>query len=104
MRIAKEYVQVDFVQTDHDRMQYIKTYRGTLNMESVPHDPLWISVQAEEMVECYVNGSYAGFSLWNAHEFDISGFIREGENEIVLKVTGNAANRFTEYEVAYGLL
>lgn len=101
----KQYVSVDFQLTAQDPELYTKTYSGNLQVDFVDNSSsLWIAVQAEEMVECYVNGVYAGFSLWNAHEFDISRFVKSGKNEIILRVTGNAANRFTEHEVAYGLL
>ena len=56
------------------------------------------------MVECFVNGTFVDFSLWNAHEFKLTGHLKAGENTVVLKVTGNAANRFTEHRIAYGLL
>lgn len=39
-----------------------------------------------------VNGQPAGESLWNPHRFDITAFIRAGENELELRVSNTLAN------------
>ena len=99
----KEYASVDFRMIHHDDTKYIKTYAGSLNADKVNNENLWISVDAEEMVECFVNGNFVGVSLWNRHEFNLASYLHSGENEILLRVTGNAANRFTNYKIPYGL-
>ncbi|MBO5213433.1 MAG: hypothetical protein J6B86_01520 [Clostridia bacterium] len=98
----KAFMEIDFSLISDDTTRFVKTYRGVFN--GTAEAPLWIRVQGEEMVECFVNGAFAGFSLWNPHEFKISDHLICGENEIILKVTGNAANRFTEHRIEYGLL
>lgn len=100
----KDYVDVKFELISEDENLFIKTYKGTLDNVSTVENNLFIKVQAEEMVECFVNDSFVGFSLWNDHEFKISDFLKEGSNEIILKVTGNAANRFTDHRIDYGLM
>lgn len=99
-----EYITPEFTLVADDTTNFVKTYRTTLTGKVREH--LYLRVRAEEgdMVECYVNGQLAGFSLWNDHEFLLSPHLCEGENIIELRVTGSALNRFTERRVEYGLL
>ena len=60
-------------------------------------------VSGTEMVECYCNGTFAGVSFWGKHLFEIEQFLTEGENEIRLVVTGNAANIYGGSRIAFGL-
>ncbi len=63
-------------------------------------DAVWgteaLRVQGEEMVECVVNGSFAGVSFWNEHLFDVGQYLHPGENHIRLVATGSAANRYPD--------
>ena len=102
-RKTRKLASVDFILTDNDTERFVKTYVGTLSANSLDEN-LYISVNAEEMVECFVNGSFVGVSLWNTHEFNLDPYLKNGENTITLKVTGNAANRFTDHRIEYGLL
>ena len=61
------------------------------------------SVKGEEMVECYCNGKFVDVSLWGTHRFAIGSFLQEGDNEIKLVVTGNAANIYENAGIAFGL-
>lgn len=61
------------------------------------------SVKGEEMVECYCNGKFVDVSLWGTHRFAIGSFLQEGDNEIKLVVTGNAANVYENAGIAFGL-
>lgn len=61
------------------------------------------AVRGAEMVECYCNGAFAGVSLWGEHRFETGSFLKEGENEILLVVTGNAANIYEKAGIFYGL-
>ncbi len=61
------------------------------------------SVRAEEMVECYRNGSFVDVSFWGQHRFEVKE-LRKGENEIRLVITGNAANIYENAGIAFGLL
>lgn len=60
-------------------------------------------VHGEEMAECWCNGVFAGVSFWNDHRFWIGPWLKKGKNEIVLALTGNAANLFTDADISYGL-
>lgn len=60
------------------------------------------SVRAEEMVECYRNGSFVDVSFWGQHRFEVRE-LRKGENEIRLVITGNAANIYENAGIAFGL-
>ena len=44
--------------------------------------------------EVWVNGKPAGLIAWQPHELDVTGWIQEGENEIVVKVCGSLKNTF----------
>ncbi len=61
------------------------------------------AVRGSEMVECFCNGKFAGVSLWGEHRFEIGRFLREGDNEIRLVVTGNAANLYENAGLAFGM-
>ena len=100
---AKNYIPVKFTLEADDKENFIKTYKGIVHVCKKGKDNLWIKVKAEEMTECFAGGNFVGVSFWNDHEFEISEFVKEGKNEIILKVTGNAANRFTNNRIEYGL-
>ena len=60
-------------------------------------------VQAEEMVECYCNGELADVALWSPHRLRIGKFLRQGNNELKLIITGSAANIYCDVEIPFGL-
>jgi hypothetical protein len=97
------YVPVTFTLVSDDEANFIKTYEGVLHVDAPMTRDIGICVQAEEMVECYVNGTFADVSFWNTHRFRLSDYLVPGDNRIVLTVTGNAANRFTGHRIPYGL-
>ena len=100
----REYVTPEFTLVSDDTTNFVKTYRMALTGKV--HEHLYLRVRAEEgdMVECFVNGNFAGFGLWNDHEFALSPYLGDGENTLELRVTGSALNRFTHQRVAYGLI
>lgn len=61
------------------------------------------SVRGTEMVECYCNGQFVDVSFWGSHCFDLTGFLKEGDNELRLVCTGNAANIYENAQIAFGL-
>ena len=63
-----------------------------------------IQVQAEEMVELYCNDELADVAFWSPYNLRVGQFLKEGKNELKLKVTGNAANVYCNAEIPYGLL
>lgn len=60
-------------------------------------------VKGSEMVECYCNGQFVDVSFWGKHFFDLEGHLKEGDNEIRLVCTGNAANIYENAHVPFGL-
>lgn len=60
-------------------------------------------VRGTEMVECYCNGRFVDVSLWGKHCFDLAGFLTEGDNEVRLVCTGNAANIYENANIPFGL-
>ncbi len=83
-----------------------KEYEGTFYWEKErDKKKRWVlHTAAEEMVEYYVNGRFAGVTLWNPHEIELSGLLEEGENHLRIVVTGNPANRYGAADIPYGLL
>ena len=60
-------------------------------------------VTGEEMAECWCNGAFAGVSFYSPHRFEVGPHLREGENEILLAFTGNAANQYDNAGLFFGL-
>lgn len=81
---------------------YKKTYVAEYVAEEVSGNEV-IEVVAEEMVECYCNGEFAGVSFWNTHRFECGNLLKLGVNNIKFIITGNAANRYTEHKIPYGI-
>ena len=79
-----------------------KVYVLEENFPSVSGEECF-AVRACELVECYCNGEFVDFSLWGQHRFEIGTFLKPGENEIRLVVTGNAANKYENAGIAFGL-
>lgn len=90
-----------------DEETVTKTYEGILNYNSettsVSAGKAVLKVKAEEMVEYYINGEFAGFTMWAPHELDIKPFLKNGENSVKLVVTGNLANKYGNAKVPYGM-
>lgn len=63
----------------------------------------FFTVKGEEMVECYCNGQFVDVSFWGIHSFAIGSYLHEGENEIKLVFTGNAANIYCDAEIPFGI-
>lgn len=70
------------------------------------------SVRGDEMVECFCNGSFVDVSFFGEtesdrmnvkHHFCVGPYLRQGENEIRLRCTGNAANIYENADIPYGL-
>jgi len=61
------------------------------------------SVRGVEMVECYCNGQFVDVSFWGNHCFDLDGYLKDGDNEIKLVCTGNAANIYENAHISFGL-
>jgi len=61
------------------------------------------AVSGEEMVEAYCNDRFVDVSFWGEHRFDLTGKLQQGENEIRLVCTGNAANIYENANILFGL-
>ena len=69
---------------------------------SEPGETVRFCVRAQEMAECWCNGAFADVSFWGVHRFELKD-LREGDNEIRLVITGNAANIYDHAGIAFGL-
>lgn len=99
----KNLNNLNFKLLSHNNTTHIKIYETIYITDEVTGQESF-SVQAEEMVECYCNGKFAGVSFWNPHDFCIGNYLKKGENQIKLIVTGSAANNYTNDLIAYGLM
>ena len=102
-KAKKRYVNLDFTLVSDDKARFVKTYIGNLIADKTDECEIWLSTDAEEMVECFIGGEFVGVSLWNTHKFNLTSYLHCGENAVMLRVTGNAANRFTNHRIEYGL-
>ena len=82
-----------------------KEYRAVMSVsrEMLSSEMLTLELDAEEMAELYVNGQFAGVGFWPPQRFDLKPFLREGENALLLTVTGSLANVYGDRAVWYGL-
>lgn len=92
-----------FKLSNHDQQNYRKTYTATYEAQLIKGDEVF-EVTGEEMVECYCNGVFAGVSFFGSHQFHIGKYLQTGENEIKLVLTGNIANKYSDKEIAYGII
>lgn len=60
-------------------------------------------VCGDEMAECFCNGQFVGASFWSPHHFDIGEYLKEGENQIEIRMTGNAANVYQDVSIPFGI-
>lgn len=94
-----------FTLTDTDPSAARKTYLAHIQIsaEELNSPSLTLTVTAEEMAELSVNGKSAGACFWAPQSFELQGLLHEGENELILTVTGNMANLYGKQPVEYGL-
>ena len=88
---------------EEDTALFKKTYTAQYIVDEIIGNEV-MEIEAEEMVECFCNGKPAGVSFWNTHRFECGELLKTGVNEIRFIVTGNAANRYTEHRIPYGIL
>lgn len=53
-----------------------------------------------ELAELWLNGGYAGACVSTPYEFDVSPFIRQGSNDLVIEVTNTLAKQVADYSSA----
>jgi hypothetical protein len=61
-------------------------YETTFHLESLSPEAILDLGSVLYMAEVWINGKNAGSRLWRPFRYDISGFIREGENSIRIRV------------------
>lgn len=80
-----------------------KVYMAKIECEA-PTGCEILSVQGEEMAECWCNGAFVGVGFFGKHSFHIGPWLRAGCNECRLAFTGNIANRYSNTAIPYGLM
>lgn len=69
-------------------------YRKTLNVES-RFERAWLDLgQVQHYVEVFINGRLIDTLLWPPYELDVTKYLKEGQNKIVLVTANSIANRF----------
>ncbi len=96
----------DFSLVREDPARVQKEYRASIYIteEQLSKPSALLEIRAEEMAELYVNGRPAGVGFWPPQRFDLLEYLRPGENELRLVVTGSPANRYGVRPVPYGLI
>lgn len=94
-----------FVLADSEAFRNTVSYRYTY---SIPEEKTltgaeYFTVRGEEMAECVCNGTFAGVSFYTPHTFRIGHLLKQGENEVYLRFTGNAVNLYGTVKVPFGL-
>ncbi|MHB1151166.1 MAG: glycosyl hydrolase [Eubacteriales bacterium] len=79
-------------------------YSGELIFETCPAAAVLDLTEAADCAEVYVNGKHAGIRLWNPRAADITEFVTEGVNHIVIKVTNSMVNFIQNEPRPSGLL
>jgi len=93
-------VCADFQLAETDEENHRKIYTASLPRQN---GDCMLTVNAEEMAELYVNGTFCGVSFWSPHRLLIpDGMLVREENELRLTVTGNPANKYGK-PVLYGM-
>lgn len=54
-----------------------------------------------EIGEIFVNGCSAGVKICPPYQFDITGYVRQGNNQLVIEVTNNLGNQCKEFMTQY---
>jgi hypothetical protein len=69
-------------------------YSKTLNVDS-QFKRAWLDLgQVQHYVEVFVNGRFIDTLVWPPYELDITKYLKEGRNELVLVTANSIANRF----------
>ena len=88
----------DWAESDDERIKYYSGtafYNNTFMLDKLPENGKVIIDlgQFTAMAKVTVNGKYAG-GLWTSpYQLDISGLVREGENELRIEVVNTWVNR-----------
>lgn len=77
---------------------YLTRYKAEMSIENAIFE-----IQGEEMAECFINDQFAGVSFSSPHQFNTQSFIKKGDNEIKIIMTGNIANRYSTHRIPYGI-
>jgi hypothetical protein len=78
-----------------------KVYETILYIEQAAE--YCLKVNAEEMAELYINGTFAGVSFFAPHCFKTGNLLKQGNNKLKLVVTGSLANLYGRKPVWYGV-
>ncbi len=73
-------------QTPEEQYNYIGVYRKTFKVKDEDKNFILSFLGASNNITVYMNGEYVGYSegSHNTAEFDVTGFITEGENELLI--------------------
>jgi hypothetical protein len=82
------------------------TYSTTFDMEqSDLKNQVWIDLgEVHEICELTINGVDVGVALWAPYRFDITKYIKVGENSIDIRVTNTLSNRMEKTSITSGLI
>ncbi len=103
LSLALDCPSFELVSTDTAAVKKVYRARAAVSAAELLYKSVTLTVCAEEMAELSVNGTYAGVGFWPPQKFELAGLLHEGENELVLMVTGSRANLYGKEPVWYGV-
>lgn len=71
-------------------------YSQTISLDKINNASYKVKLSQwnDSIAEVWVNGKKAGVIAWRPYEIDVTPLLRQGDNEIVVKVTGSLKNTF----------
>ncbi len=103
MPMPKILLKPSFKLIKEDKTDYKKMYFASIETTSeMINKEIVLEIDGEDMAELSVNGVMLPVSFWSPHSFILNDVLQEGNNELILTMTGSLANRYG-YPVAYGI-
>ncbi len=99
----RNYIDIEPKLVHTDRKRYVKTYSMTVDGALIQENT-YLRLNADEVVEWWINGKLAKVTFWNPHVLPASEFLRKGSNTVTVRVIGSVANKYGKQRVPYGLL
>lgn len=76
-------------------------YETEFEVENIPENLELDLGEVYEIAEVFINGISAGTRICPPYQFDISKFVKQGKNELVVEVTNNLGNQCKEFMTQY---
>lgn len=88
---------------DYSGIISYKTFFHIENMDDLYYVELDLG-EVNEIAHVFINGLDASFRMWAPYKFDITAYLKKGQNNICIKVINTLANKINNAKLASGLL